>query len=84
MPFLAALAARVLKRGGRVALFDKYFSGPGRPRLIRRLLDPLMARLATSLNVRIPELAAEAGLKMIREEPVMLNGMFRAVRFEKA
>ncbi len=76
-------AARVLKPGGRIALFDKYFSGQGRPRLIRRLLDPMMSRLGTSLNVRIPELAVEAGLKMVREEAVMLNGMFRAVRFEK-
>lgn len=76
-------AARVLKPGGRIALFDKYFSGPGRPRLIRRLLDPLMSGLGTSLNVRILELAQAAGLRAVREEPVLLNGMFRAVRFEK-
>lgn len=75
--------ARVLKPGGRVALFDKYFSGPGRPRLARRLLDPLVSRIATSLNVPIPRLAEEAGLRLVDESPVMLNGMFRAARFEK-
>jgi ubiquinone/menaquinone biosynthesis C-methylase UbiE len=76
-------AARVLKPHGRIALFDKYFSGPGRPRLIRRLLDPLMARIATSINVPMPELAAQAGLRFVFEEPVMLRGMFRAARLEK-
>jgi ubiquinone/menaquinone biosynthesis C-methylase UbiE len=76
-------AARVLKPLGRIALFDKYFSGPGNPRLIRRLLEPLMARLATSINAPIPKLAAQAGLRFVQEEPVMLRGMFRAARLEK-
>jgi len=76
-------AARVLKPRGRIALFDKYFSGPGSPRLIRRLLDPLMARIATSINVPIPKLAAQAGLRFVQEVPVMLRGMFCAARLEK-
>lgn len=76
-------AARVLKPQGRIALFDKYFSGPGKPRLIRRLMDPLMALIATSINVPIPALAAQAGLRLVREEPVLLRGMFRAALLEK-
>lgn len=75
-------AARVLKPHGRIALFDKYFSGPGRPRLIRRLLDPAMACIATSINVPMHDLAAQAGLRFTREEPVLLRGMFRAARLE--
>lgn len=75
-------AARVLKPDGRIALLDKYFSGPGRPRLIRRLLDPLMARIATSINVPMHDLAAQAGLRFVREKPVLLRGMFRAARLE--
>ncbi len=75
-------AARVLKPGGRIALFDKYFHGPGQPRLIRRLLNPLMRAIATDINTPTLELAAKAGLRVIREEPVMLAGLFRAVRLE--
>lgn len=76
-------ACRVLKPGGRVMLFDKYFHGPGRPRLIRRLLNPLMKFLVTDLNLRTLDLAAEAGFRVVHEEPAMLNGMFRIARLEK-
>ncbi|MBN9657473.1 MAG: methyltransferase domain-containing protein [Acidobacteria bacterium] len=76
-------ASRVLKPGGRVMLFDKYFHGPGRPRLIRRLLNPMMKFLVTDLNLRTLELAAEAGFRVVHEEPAMLNGMFRIARLER-
>lgn len=76
-------ASRVLKPGGRVMLFDKYFHGPGQPRLIRRLLNPLMKFLVTDLNLRTLDLAAEAGFRVVHEEPAMLNGMFRIARLEK-
>ncbi len=76
-------AVRVLKPGGRIMLFDKYFYGPGRPRLIRRLLNPLMKRLVTDLNVPIPSLAAQVGLRITHEEPAWLNGMFRIARLER-
>lgn len=76
-------ASRVLKPGGRVMLFDKYFHGPGQPRLIRRLLNPLMKFLVTDLNLRTLDLAAEASFRVVHEEPAMLNGMFRIARLEK-
>lgn len=76
-------AARVVKPGGRVMLFDKYFHGPGRPRLIRRILNPLFRFLGTDLNVRTLDLAAQAGFRVVHEEPAMLNGMFRIARLEK-
>ncbi|MBI5280948.1 MAG: methyltransferase domain-containing protein [Candidatus Solibacter usitatus] len=76
-------AARVLKPGGRVMIFDKYFHGPGKPRLIRRLLNPLARWIATDLNTRTLELAARAGLDLVHEEPAMLNGMFRVARLER-
>ncbi len=75
-------AVRVLKPGGRVVLFDKFFHGPGKPRLIRRLLNPFLKLAATDLNVPLPRLAAEAGLVIVHEEPAWLRGMFRVVRLE--
>lgn len=76
-------ARRVVKPGGRVAVFDKYFHGSGRPRLIRRLLNPLLRFLATDLNTRTLELAEQAGLRLIAEEPAFLGGMFRVAVFER-
>lgn len=76
-------AVRVLKPAGRIALFDKYFHGPGQPRLIRRLLNPIVRALATDINTRTIELAAQAGLRVVHEEPVLLNGLFRVARLER-
>jgi phosphatidylethanolamine/phosphatidyl-N-methylethanolamine N-methyltransferase len=75
-------AARVLKPGGRIALFDKYYDGPGQPRLIRRLLNPLMRALGTDINTRTLELANQAGLQLLHEESVMLAGLFRVATLE--
>lgn len=77
-------ATRVLKPGGRIAVFDKYHDGVGRPRLIRRALNPLMRLLVTDLNVPLPRLARAAGLRIVHEEPAMLRGMFRVARLEPA
>lgn len=68
-------AARVLRPGGRIALFDKYHDGRGRPRLIRRLLNPPMRLLVTDLNVPLPRLVREAGLRMTHEEPALMRGL---------
>ena len=76
-------AVRVLKPSGRIALFDKYFHGPGQPRLIRRLLNPLLRAIATDLNTRTLELAAEAGLRVVHEEPAMFAGLFGVARLER-
>jgi ubiquinone/menaquinone biosynthesis C-methylase UbiE len=76
-------AVRVLKPGGRITLFDKYFHGPGRPRLIRRILNPLWRAIATDINTRTLELAAHAGLQVVHEEPVMLAGLFRVATLQR-
>lgn len=76
-------AERVLKPGGRIAMFDKYHDGAGRPRLARRVLNPVMRLLATDLNVPLPRLARQAGLQIVYEEPALLRGMFRIARLER-
>ncbi|GIU79995.1 MAG: SAM-dependent methyltransferase [Bryobacteraceae bacterium] len=75
-------AKRVLKPGGRIVLFDKYHDGLGRPRLVRRVLNPLMRLLATDLNVPLPRLARQAGFRIVHEEHAMMRGLFRIARLE--
>ena len=76
-------AVRVLKPNGRIALFDKYFHGPGRPRLIRRILNPLARAIATDINTRTIELAAQAGLRLVHEESALLAGLFRVATLDR-
>ena len=76
-------AVRVLKPNGRIALFDKYFHGPGQPRLIRRILNPIVRAIATDINTRTIELATQAGLRVVHEEPVMLAGLFRVATLQR-
>lgn len=72
--------ARVLKPGGQVLLIDKFLRR-GELAPIRRLLTPLVARIATRLDVvledlleQVPELTIESDV------PVMAKGWFRQIR----
>jgi SAM-dependent methyltransferase len=76
-------AVRVLKPNGRIALFDKYYDGPGQPRLIRRILNPIWRAIATDLNTRTIALAKQAGLRVIHEEPALLAGLFRVATLRR-
>ena len=76
-------AVRVLKPNGRIALFDKYYDGPGQPRLIRRILNPLMRAVATDINTRTLDLARQAGLRVTHEETALLAGLFRLATLQR-
>jgi hypothetical protein len=43
-----------------------------------------MRALVTDLNVPLPPLARQAGLRIVHEEPAMLRGLFRIARLEHA
>ncbi|HEY3440709.1 MAG TPA: methyltransferase domain-containing protein [Paludibaculum sp.] len=76
-------SVRVLKPNGRIALFDKYYDGPGTPRLIRRILNPLMRAIATDINTPTLRLARQAGLRVTHEESVLLAGLFRVATLQR-
>ncbi|HLO63819.1 MAG TPA: methyltransferase domain-containing protein [Azonexus sp.] len=75
--------ARVVKPGGSVLVFDKFLRR-GQPALLRRLVNPLVRRIATRLDVvfedllhDVPELALEY------DQPALAGGWFRSIRLRR-
>ena len=78
-----AEAARVLKPGGRILLFDKFLKR-GQLALLRRTLSPFVAQVATRLDVVFEDvLEAVSGLQILTDEPVLARGWFRLIELQK-
>lgn len=79
-----AETARVLKPNGQILVLDKFLQ-PGERAVLRRLLNPLAARIATRTDVVFEEvLAAVPGLLVVSDEPAMARGWFRRIVLRKA
>lgn len=78
-----AEAARVLKPGGRILLFDKFLRR-GERAWLRRSLSPLSGRLATRLDVVFEDvLEAVPELHVLSDQPVLARGWFRLIELQK-
>ncbi len=76
-------AARVLKPGGRIFLFDKFLRIDERAWL-RRALTPLVGQLATRLDVVFEEVVrAVPDLRVMTDEPILARGWFRLIELQK-
>lgn len=78
-------AARALRPGGRIAVFDKFLPDNVRPSLPRRLANALTGALFTEINRRMGEILETSGapLRVEHDEPAMLGGTFRILRLRK-
>lgn len=76
-------AARVLKVGGTLLVFDKFLARDSAAPL-RRFLSPLASRIATRTDVVFePLLDGVPGLRVVSDEPALARGWFRRIRLEK-
>ncbi len=76
-------AVRVLKPGGRIAVFDKFLMDDERPSLRRRLLNAVAKPLFSDLNRRLGPLISGTRLVTEHDEPVAFGGTYRVVTLMK-
>jgi phosphatidylethanolamine/phosphatidyl-N-methylethanolamine N-methyltransferase len=78
-----AEAARVLRPGGRIYLFDKFLHRRERAWL-RRMLSPFSAQVATRLDVVFEDvLESVPQLRVLSDEPALARGWFRCIELQK-
>jgi phosphatidylethanolamine/phosphatidyl-N-methylethanolamine N-methyltransferase len=76
-------AARVLKPGGTIILFDKFLR-PGKLALLRRAFNPLTRRFVTRMDVVFEEALAEVPtLRVVSDVPLLAGGWFRGIVLQK-
>jgi phosphatidylethanolamine/phosphatidyl-N-methylethanolamine N-methyltransferase len=78
-----AEAARVVKPGGRIAVFDKFLGDDERASVARRVGNVIVKILFSELNRRLGPLLAGKGLEIERDEPGPFGGMYRIVTLRK-
>ncbi|HEX8411528.1 MAG TPA: class I SAM-dependent methyltransferase [Thermoanaerobaculia bacterium] len=74
-------AARVLRRGGRASVFDKFAAG--RPSLLRRVFNVITNFVATDITRSLAEILGGTELRVVREEASVFGGVFRAALLVK-
>jgi phosphatidylethanolamine/phosphatidyl-N-methylethanolamine N-methyltransferase len=76
-------AVRVLKPGGRIAVFEKFLRDEEHPSLKRQLLNAIAKPLFSDLNRRLGPLIAGTRLVIEQDEPVAFGGTYRVVTLMK-
>lgn len=70
-------ADRVLRRGGRASIFDKF--APGRASFVRRVLNVITNVVATDITRSVEDVVSATTLRIVHEEGSVFGGMFRVV-----
>ncbi len=76
-------AERMLKPGGQVLIFDKFYSGREKTSVLRKLFNLITSFLFSSINRRIENLVAATSLKLVENSPAAFGGLFRLIELRK-
>jgi phosphatidylethanolamine/phosphatidyl-N-methylethanolamine N-methyltransferase len=76
-------AERVLKRGGQIAVFDKFLGDNDRATVWRRLANLVIRPLFSDLNRRLGPMVNQTRLEIVHDEPIAFGGLFRIVTLAK-
>lgn len=72
-------AARVVRPGGAIVIFDKFLPDTAVAGIGRRLLNMLARRIGTDLNRRLGDLLAGNGCTVVDDRPGEFGGAYRTV-----
>jgi phosphatidylethanolamine/phosphatidyl-N-methylethanolamine N-methyltransferase len=76
-------AARVLRPGGRVVVFDKWVPDDRDPSLVRRAANLVAGVVATEITRKLGPLVDAAGLRLEHREPAGAGGFFSIALLRK-
>lgn len=76
---------RVLKQDGKILIFDKFAPKHQQITITKKLLRPIISILGTDIGRSFEELFSQQKqrLKIIKDDPVMLKGMYRYIEVIK-
>jgi phosphatidylethanolamine/phosphatidyl-N-methylethanolamine N-methyltransferase len=77
-------AARVLRPGGRIVVFDKFIQSR-RPPLVLRLMNVVTRTLFTDVTRRFEDILERSGAPLVveRDSPALFKGLFRHLLLRK-
>lgn len=76
---------RVLRAGGRAAIFNKFLPEGAPLTLRRRVVGWLAARIGTDVNRRLVDIVGDVpDWRISHNEPNLFGGQYRVLRLEKA
>jgi phosphatidylethanolamine/phosphatidyl-N-methylethanolamine N-methyltransferase len=77
-PEIVALeAARVLRPGGRISVFDKFLTAGSRPGALRSILNTPARLFFSDLNRQVEPLLRPTGLQIVSDSPAGFGGRYR-------
>jgi len=80
-----AEAWRLLRPGGRLAVFDKFVPEGGRVNALRRAVGRIAEAVGTDPNRRLADILGDVpGLVVVSDEPDLLGGQYRVVLVKKS